>query len=385
MILYAGTGTGTGTIRRRPFTWEIWARARHVACFIRHLSDSGLSNAAVSLHLSALRTTFDRLCGLSVTADLALPRPRRVDSVPLTQPEVDRLFSAATGWREQLIVLCLAGKRMNVQEMLGIRPRDIALTRCTIRVWPGFGRDEREVRFPKRVVTLLRLACRKVEPGHYVFSGRHGPERPLTGRGLRMIASRINCPARVTRPVNANLLRCSPAPSPTVLDRFGIGPGSGSGAESVWTSSATADRAHGSHEAGGSESVLRQPAETPPDSTGRLTLTLGTPKISRNTARTPVTITVSGTLPVQIHLHGASVTEHRMGTPSVQLPRPELWQDAMKWLTREMRERLADAGTRRAVTDRILAAYLRRKRRSAARSRGWPWNTRRRPQRYRFH
>ncbi len=350
----------------------------YVVWFVSHLRGKGLSNASISLHISALRTTFDRLCGLRLTTDLALPRPVEMRNAPLSQKEVDRLFSAADDWREQLAIVCLGGKLMTIREMLGIRLQDIDWERKAIRVWPGFGRGEREIAFPKHFLGLLRLGCSGIASGDYLFCGRQGSRASMT---LRALSGKLRSAGmRAGMTININVLRKSPGPSRAGCEDLAAGVAV---LPVVDQSSPDAGRPHrSSHTAG---AVLLQPGSSRSDSVGNLSLTVGIPKFRRHFATTPVTVTVSGNVPVPIELYGTTVEEGWRGNFSVKLPRLELWQDEMKWLTPEMRERLAEPATQRSLSDRIRAVYGQRKEQYASPSTRWPWSARRKKRRHRFN
>ena len=65
-----------------------------VRCYLEVLVDGGASSSWVGVHLSAIRTAFDKMCGRSVNLGLETPRrPKRLPIV-LSAQEVVRLLEA---------------------------------------------------------------------------------------------------------------------------------------------------------------------------------------------------------------------------------------------------------------------------------------------------
>ncbi len=71
----------------------------HVREFLEMLVDSGKGSSWLSLHLSVIRTVFDKMCGRAVTLGLQTPRrPKRIPVV-LSVQEITRLLMATVSLR----------------------------------------------------------------------------------------------------------------------------------------------------------------------------------------------------------------------------------------------------------------------------------------------
>jgi len=111
--------------------------------------DGGASSSWVSIHLSALRTVFDKMCGLNCTLGLMTPRrPKRLPVV-LSTDEVSRLLQAAPSLRDKLLLGLMYATGLRVSEVVRLRWHDIDFDRRAIRVWQGKGRKDRDVMLPR--------------------------------------------------------------------------------------------------------------------------------------------------------------------------------------------------------------------------------------------
>lgn len=92
-----------------------------VRCFLEHLVNDGSSSSWVALHLSAIRTAFDKICGRPVTTGLATPRrPRRLPVV-CSESEVEQLLQATPSVRDRLLLALMYGTGMRVSEICRLR------------------------------------------------------------------------------------------------------------------------------------------------------------------------------------------------------------------------------------------------------------------------
>jgi len=188
---------------------------RVVGCFLMERRRAGASDASLRLYVSALRTIFDRLCGCSFTDDFYLPESPPADSAQLWTPaETAALFGGADSARDRLIIACLAVLKVTVTELLGLRAGDVAPDGSALTVWPGLGREEREVAVPERLRPLLLAVRGGKSPHDSLFPRPGAPLKPLTGRAVTAMLKRIarRCGLRTT--VNCRLLRQCELPLP---------------------------------------------------------------------------------------------------------------------------------------------------------------------------
>lgn len=110
-----------------------------VRCFLEVLVDGGASSSWVSIHLSAIRTAFDKMCGRSITLGLETPRrPKRLPVV-LSAREVKRLLEAAPSMRDKLLLGLMYATGVRVSEVVRLKWRDVDFDRQCINVWQGKG------------------------------------------------------------------------------------------------------------------------------------------------------------------------------------------------------------------------------------------------------
>ena len=124
--------------------------------YLEYLVDADLAANTVAIHLSAIRTVFDKFCFLDVTLGLMTPRrPRRLPIV-LSENEVARLLQAATSVRDTLLLGLMYATGMRVSEVVGVRFNDIDLDRNVIMIKQGKGNADRMVRLPQSYRRLFR-------------------------------------------------------------------------------------------------------------------------------------------------------------------------------------------------------------------------------------
>jgi site-specific recombinase XerD len=145
--------------------------------YLELLVDGGAGASWVSVHLSAVRTAFDKMCGEEVT--LGLMTPRRASRLPvvLSGPEVLHLLEAAPALRDKLLLGLMYATGMRVSEVVRLRWRDLDSERGVINVWQGKGRKDRQVMLPESFAPLLKRAAVGARADGFVFpspeSNRH--------------------------------------------------------------------------------------------------------------------------------------------------------------------------------------------------------------------
>jgi len=112
-------------VRGFGIRWPADLTAARARDYITRLATSGTSWSWIGLHIAVLRTVFDRLCGLSVTADMVTPkRGFRLPEI-LNENEAMSLVQAAETIRDQLLLGLLYGCGLTAGEACALRWRDI--------------------------------------------------------------------------------------------------------------------------------------------------------------------------------------------------------------------------------------------------------------------
>ena len=142
------------------------------------LVDSGKGSSWLSIHLSVIRTVFDKMCGRSVTLGLQTPRrPKRIPVV-LSVQEITRLLMAAVSLRDKLLIGLLYALGARVSEVVRLRYRDFDFDRACVTIWQGKGRTDRQVTLSASFEPLLRELAKTDSADAYIFHS----DRPDTCR-----------------------------------------------------------------------------------------------------------------------------------------------------------------------------------------------------------
>ena len=173
-----------------------------------------------ALHISALRTVFDKLAGTGLTEGIPTPkRPRRLHDV-LDPDEVARLLKAAAASRDRLAILLLYGCGLRTSELCGLRWADVNLAAGTLLVRHAGGTPcsdaqrllqgtrERRLSLPRRAVPLLQAECWLREASDPVLPGSR-PGRPVSARTMERIVRRAAQRAGIAKEANCRTLRRS--------------------------------------------------------------------------------------------------------------------------------------------------------------------------------
>ena len=160
-----------------------------VRCYLEVLVDGGAGSSWVSVHISAIRTAFDKMCGRSVTLGLQTPRKAKRLPVVLSPQEVTRLLEAAPSLRDKLLLGLMYATGMRVSEVVKVRYRDLDFHRRIINVWQGKGRTDRQVMLPMSFEPVLKGLASAYDADEYLFPGERAG-RHLSPRTVRRVMAR---------------------------------------------------------------------------------------------------------------------------------------------------------------------------------------------------
>lgn len=182
------------------------AATEDVRDFLEVLVDGGASSSWVSLHLSAIRTAFDKMCGRKITTGLVTPRrPKRMPVVP-SGAEVRMMLEAVTSLRDKLLVGLLYALGVRVSEVARLRYRDIDFDRRIVTIWQGKGRTDRQVMLPQSFEPLLRHMAQTGTPEDFLFpsqkKGRH-----ISPRTIQRVVKQAAKLAGVAKDITPHCLR----------------------------------------------------------------------------------------------------------------------------------------------------------------------------------
>ncbi len=176
--------------------------------YLELLVDGGASASWVSVHISAMRTVFDKMCGRSITLGLSTPRKATRLPVVLTPKEVVRLLSGAPSLRDKLLLGLMYATGARVSEIVRLRWGDFDLERSVLRIWQGKGRKDRDVLLPESFRALAEALTKLRGPHGYVFESEHA-SRHLSPRTAQRVMARCVAIAGLTKPATCHTLRHS--------------------------------------------------------------------------------------------------------------------------------------------------------------------------------
>jgi integrase/recombinase XerD len=313
------------------------------------LVDGGATSSWVSVHLSALRTMFDKMCGRAVTLGLMTPRRPHILPAVLSVNEVRRLLLAAPSVRDKLLLGLMYATGVRVSEVVRLRYRDVDFDRGFIRVVQGKGRRDRDVMLPQSFAPLLQQ-LRTLHAGEaFLFPSPENQVRHLNPRTAQRIMHRAVSLADIAKEATCHSLRHSFATHllesgtdirfiQKLLGHLRLE------TTTLYTKLATLKAERGVSpldlltRAPPAE-IAAPPPQLPPGPVGRMRLEVrySNDEIGR---RGDVVIIVRG--PPDVRLDGVVCREPRPGFLSIDVPPLASWTTRLSFLDDEARERLND-------------------------------------------
>ena len=173
------------------------------------LVDGGASSSTVSVHLSCLRTMFDKMCFRAITLGLVTPRRTHKLPVVLSVDEIRRLLTAAPSLRDKLLLGMMYATGMRVSEAVRLRVRDFDFNRRSIRVEQGKGRKDRLVMLPTSFAPVLERFARVSTPESWLFPAWGDQGRHLSPRTAARVMERARTLALIAKVATCHTLRHS--------------------------------------------------------------------------------------------------------------------------------------------------------------------------------
>ena len=310
-----------------------------VGRFLMHLKEQGRSAATLSLHLSALRTAFDRLLNERVTVGYYLARPAPRPQTCLQPNQCEALLRAAASRRDALILLCLLVLKFKPAEVCGLRVGDLHTNQGAIRTWRGYGRAEESKAVPAALLAVLAPFVAGRDAAEPVFLASPAAKRTLGVRGMQQMIARTARRAGIRSPVNCRLLRRSDLSDEHMVLPALADPGSGRK---------------------GSENH-RSPAQmfSPPSAEpARLRVAYERTHTRKGWVRSTYRLVVSTPGRSRVELGGVVVVQFPSGEREVRFPPYTDWQKALCWLPRSVSARI-NSGAWRRMTARAVERYHR--------------------------
>ncbi|GAB5407189.1 MAG: tyrosine-type recombinase/integrase [Aureliella sp.] len=186
----------------------------HVRDYLEYMVDGGSGASQLGVHLSAIRTIFDKMCFRDITLGLETPRKRKKLPIVLSKNEVQKLLSAAVSLRDKMLLGLMYATGMRCGEVIKVRWREIDFERNVIRIIQGKGRVDREVMLPDCFRHLFAALAKQAKPTDYLFPSEStrstcASSRHLGARTVQRVMSRTLRLANITKPATPHSLRHS--------------------------------------------------------------------------------------------------------------------------------------------------------------------------------
>lgn len=346
----------------------------HVRDYLEYLVDANLSSSTVSNHLSAIRTTFDKLCFRDVTLGLAMPRKPKRRPVVLSGEEIRKLLQAARSLRDKLCLGLMYATGMRVSEVVRLRYRDLDFDRGLICVWQGKGRTDRTVTLPSSYLGLLNQLREHADANAFLFPGAM-PGRHLSARTVqRMMEATVKLAGIAKRATphtlrhtfathsfenGCDIRRIQKALGHVNLETTTIyvhiarpqsgnlpSPLDGLDRESTNVSALPLPDAKPTRQAPRPVGMLRIHFKPNYDAGGKL-----------SSSRVTLAIGDKGGRP--IYFTGVIASMERPGIVTLSVPPEEQWKTQLSWLSREQRERFSAPEFFQMLHSEIAKRYLR--------------------------
>ncbi len=335
------------------------------------LVDGGAESSWVSVHLSALRTMFDKMCGRDVTLGLLTPRrPLKLPTV-LSTTEVKSLLVAAPSLRDKLLLGLMYATGMRVSEVARLRLVDFDFERGSIVVRQGKGRKDRLVMLPQSfrgLLDRLRVLQRETD---FLFPSPLEPGRHVNPRTIQRAMHRACRLAGIERPATCHTLRHSFAThllesgtdirfiqqllghlrleTTTLYTKLAVLRGD--------RATSPLDTLAGPGPVASMTTIPLQPQ------VGRLGIRMEPGRDARGPLAR-VTLVVRGE--PEVALEGIVVREPRPGFIALELPPAEDWQPALSFCDDEVRARFDEATFYESLRDELARRWAARPRALAA-------------------
>lgn len=343
------------------------ATREDVRDWLELLVDGGASSSWVSVHLSALRTAFDKLCGRGIT--LGLVTPRRTHKLPtvLSTEAVQRLLVAAPSMVEKLFLSLLYATGMRVSEGARVRFGDVDVDRRQLKVVQGKGRRDRIVALPDSLAPVLERVARDANAADFVFPSREDPQRHISPRTAQRWMARAVRLAQLTTTATCHSLRHSFATHllehgvdvrfiQTLLGHLRLE------TTTIYTKVARfgpavvaspLDLLEKGRSARPAVGASTKAQALPAKPVGRMRL-----QLTRRDAVVDVVVDlVDNTGGPAIRLTGITLSEPRPGYFALSLPPLEEWQPALSFLDDDARARVDDPAFYEALRDAAVARF----------------------------
>lgn len=134
---------------------------------------------------------------------------RKEHSLPkyLTKEEVKRMIGGVENLKHKCILELLYAGGLRLNELIGLRVKDIDSSNMIIHINMGKGKKDRKVMLSEILLADLRAYYQNFKPQEYLFEGQSGGK--YSGRSVQSVVKQASRKAGIWKPVTPHVLRHS--------------------------------------------------------------------------------------------------------------------------------------------------------------------------------
>lgn len=180
--------------------------------YIGYLSDRGLADSTLQLHVNILRSFFAwmNLEDIIKKNPMLKIKSLKVDKLrarrPLTAEQLERLRDECQTYKEKALVEFMVSSGCRLSEVIGIQVDQVNWHERSVVVL-GKGNKERTVYFSVRAKVMLQAYLEQRRGGEALFASSRAPYGPMQDRAVQKILKSLGERAAIPRRVHPHILR----------------------------------------------------------------------------------------------------------------------------------------------------------------------------------
>jgi len=180
--------------------------------YIGYLSDRGLADSTLQLHVNILRSFFAwmNLEDIIKKNPMLKIKSLKVDKLrarrPLTAEQLERLRDECQTYKEKALVEFMVSSGCRLSEVIGIQVDQVNWHERSVVVL-GKGNKERTVYFSVRAKVMLQAYLEQRRGGEALFASSRAPYGPMQDRAVQKILKALGERAAIPRRVHPHILR----------------------------------------------------------------------------------------------------------------------------------------------------------------------------------
>ena len=180
--------------------------------YIGYLSDRGLADSTLQLHVNILRSFFAwmNLEDIIKKNPMLKIKSLKVDKLrarrPLTAEQLEKLRDECQTYKEKALVEFMVSSGCRLSEVIGIQVDQVNWHERSVVVL-GKGNKERTVYFSVRAKVMLQAYLEQRRGGEALFASSRAPYGPMQDRAVQKILKSLGERAAIPRRVHPHILR----------------------------------------------------------------------------------------------------------------------------------------------------------------------------------